>query len=277
MSTHRSVKGAVVLSAMMALAISSGSAAAYAAYAAPNAASTGFLPAEEQAVEGQASAATAGRQEEPPSRLRGLALSLGVRTDLVRSRAFDPFSTSDDLQQSSLGARYFHASELGVGFGVGVAWDHGSSTATARSAATALTLDRLSLTLEGRAPLSRHFTALARVAPGWLRRATTLTDGSLPNAPYATASAGTASQIASSVSADASVGMEFLVGRLQTATLPVVGLSLLADGGYSYAPAREVVFSSASTGGGGRTDQPVRFGKLAIGGVFFRLAAAVLF
>jgi hypothetical protein len=273
MSTHHSVRGVVALSAIVASAVFSSAAAAYAPYAAPNAANTGLLPAGEQ----QASVATTADRETVP-RFRGLALSLGVRTDLVRSRAFDPFSASDDLQQSSLGARYtVHASELGVGFGVGVAWDHGSSTATARSASTALTLDRLSLTVEGRAPLSRHFTALVRVAPGLLRRSTTLTDGSLPNAPYTLASAGTASQTASSVSADASVGMEFLVGRLQAATLPV-GLSLLADGGYSYAPAREVVFSSAaSTAVGGRTDQPVRFGKLAIGGVFFRLAAAVLF
>jgi hypothetical protein len=214
-----------------------------------------------------------------------VALSLGLRTDLIRSAAFDPFSETDDLQQLSLAARYTMAPGAAAGsggervlrFGVGFAWDHGNATAMARGGNSTLNTDRMSVALEGQLPLWRQLALVARVAPGLLRRSTTLSEASLPDAPYTTSSMYSAGQVAKSFCADASLGLDLVVGRLQTANIGSLGLAIAADLGYSFAAAKDVVLATGSGTSPGRTDEPIRLGSMAIGGMFFRFAGAVLF
>jgi hypothetical protein len=210
---------------------------------------------------------------------RALVLSAGVRTDLVRSSGLDAFSSSDALAQSSLAVRYLvmppgHA----LGFGLGASWDHGTWSSAARGAPTELDTDRLSITLEGRLRLVRRLTAVARVAPGILRRSARLTELSLPDPPYGTASALVAEQVESTASVDGSLGLDLLVAETNRLTAAGVGLWVSADAGYSYSAGRNLVLAS---GGGdaaaNRTDDPVRLGQLALRGIFFRFAASVSF
>jgi len=210
---------------------------------------------------------------------RALVLSAGVRTDLVRSSGLDAFSSSDALAQSSLAVRYLvmppgHA----LGFGLGASWDHGSWSSAARGAPTELDTDRLSITLEGRLRLVRRLTAVARVAPGILRRSARLTELSLPDPPYGTASALVAEQVESTASVDGSLGLDLLVAETTRLTAAGVGFWVSADAGYSYSAGRNLVLAS---GGGdaaaNRTDDPVRLGQLALRGIFFRFAASVSF
>jgi hypothetical protein len=216
-------------------------------------------------------------QPASPSR-RALVLSAGVRTDLVRSSGLDAFSSSDALAQSSLAVRYLvmppgHA----LGLGLGASWDHGTWSSAARGAPTELDTNRLSITLEGRLRLVRRLTAVARVAPGILRRSARLTELSLPNPPFGTASALVAEQVESTASVDGSLGLDLLVAETTRLRAAAVGLWVSADAGYSYSAGRNLVLASGGDAVANRTDDPVRLGQLALRGIFFRFAASVSF
>lgn len=215
----------------------------------------------------------------PSRKLGRLALTAGVRTDVVTSSGLDPFSDSDALPQSSLALRYLGSPRGGLGFGVGAVWDHGSFSSTARGAPTQLDTDRFSLMFEGRLPLWARLTGIARVAPGVLRRTARVTDPSIPNPPYSTASGLTAEQTLSAVSVDGSLGLDLLVAEARPLRGGALGFWLAGDAGYSYSPGRNVVLatSQGADSTANRTDAPVRLPQLALRGFFFRLAASVSF
>jgi hypothetical protein len=213
-----------------------------------------------------------------PLRRGRFVVTAGVRTDVVTSTGLDPFSGTDALAQSSLAARYIVSPRHAPGFGVGLDWDHGSFSSTARGASTQLDTDRFSLTLEGRLPLVSHLFGVARVAPGILRRSARLTDWSIPNPAYATTSGLTAEQIKSTASVDGSLGLDLLVAEARPVLGAPIGFWLSGDAGYSYSAGRNLVLSS-QTGdpAAARTDEPIRLGQLALRGFFFRFAASVSF
>jgi hypothetical protein len=205
-------------------------------------------------------------------------VTAGVRTDVVTSTGLDPFSDSDALAQSSLAARYVVSPRHAPGFGLGLDWDHGSFSSTARGSRTQLDTDRFSLTLEGRLPLASHLFGVARVAPGILRRSARLNDWSLPNPAYSMTSGFTAEQTSSTASVDGSLGLDLLVAEARPGLVAPIGFWLTGDAGYSYSAGRNLVLASqAGDPSAGRTDEPIRLGQLALRGFFFRFAVSVSF
>jgi hypothetical protein len=188
-------------------------------------------------------------------------VALGVRTSVVRDAGFDPFSTSDLLAQFS--ATAMHTLRAGEGFvpALGVAADIGSSSATARGAGAQLNTWRLALVLEPRFVPAPGFYVGARIAPGLLHTSATLTDNSAP-APLSAAY--------STLSVDASLSAGV---RLNPGMGPI-GLWLVADAGYGWAPRRTLTLVPELPARDASKAGATELGSLSPRGMFGRVGLA---
>jgi len=208
----------------------------------------------------------------------GLEVRVALGASLVRSSAFDPFSTHDGLSQSTLAIGWRPSRAERSGLGLGVAWSRGSTQAPARLGDASLTTDRLSLVLDARIPvLFSRLAGFARLAPGLQRVSVQLVELSVPAAPYDEGPRDTLKQSGWTYVVAASAGLAFALGHLETSGLPVFGLWLTAEGGYCLAGSQDLTLTSGATVIDGRIDEPVRFGQLALGGPFMRFGLAVGF
>ena len=207
----------------------------------------------------------------------GLTVSLGFRSDLVRSAALDPFSRRDGIGQSALSvARRFGGSELS-GLLLGFEWNHGKTTATARGADSSLELDRLTMVIEGRLPIRAKLAGFARFAPGLLRENAHLADASVPGDAYTGISSGGLDGKAWVPAADISGGLALRLGEMYRYGTPLFGFWLTAEGGYAYAGAHDLVLTPSVATQPGRTDEALNLGALAFRGPFLRFRFAVSF
>jgi hypothetical protein len=207
----------------------------------------------------------------------GLTAALGFRTDLIRSRGLDAFSSSDGISQSALAAAYHIGADELSGVVLGFEWNHGVAESTARGSETSLTIDRLSLGIEGRWPIMRRLCAFGRIAPGLLRDRARVLDGSAPADAYGAVSSGGLQQTHWSPAADISGGLGFRFGELRGRDTPRFGFWLTTEGGYGYARAHDLVLSPQVETQPGRVDEPLRLGTLAVQGAFLRVRLAVSF
>jgi hypothetical protein len=216
-------------------------------------------------------------QPAPPLEPLGITLSAGMRSDLVRSAGLDPFSATDSISQSALGVGYrFGAVDAG-GLAVGVEWNRGSVSAEARSASTDLTIDRLTLGIEGRYPVVRRLAVFLRLAPGVLRSQTRWNDLSVPAEAYQDSGGRALTQKKWSPAVDVGAGLAFRFGDLHSPGLPSVSLWLVADGGFGFSPGHELTLRNQSEPLAGRTDEPIRLGTLSLSGGFARARLAASF
>jgi hypothetical protein len=204
-------------------------------------------------------AAASGAAEREPDRWQA---ALGVRSSLVRDGGFDPFSTGDVLAQFSV--VLMHTLRAGEGFvpAVGVAADIGSSSANARGADTDLSTLRLALVLEPRFVPAPGVYIGARIAPGLLHTSARLQDASTPAAlstAYWTASV------------DASLGAG---ARLNPGTAQV-GLWLVADAGYGWAPRHDLTLVPELPARDASKAGATELGSLSPRGMFGRVGLAV--
>jgi len=189
-------------------------------------------------------------------------VALGIRTSVVRDAGFDPFSTGDVLAQFS--ATVMHTLRAGEGFvpAVGLSADIGSTSAAARGADTQLNAWRLALVLEPRFVPAPGFYVGARIAPGLLHTSATLNDSSAP------ASLSTAYW---TPSIDASLGGGV---RLNPST-GAIGLWLVADAGYGWAPRRNLTLVPELPAHDASKAGATELGSLSPRGMFGRVGLAV--
>jgi hypothetical protein len=199
---------------------------------------------------------------EPEHAFERWQLALGIRTSVVRDAGFDPFSTGDLLAQFS--ATLLHTLRAGEGLvpALGVSADFGSSSAIARGADAQLDTWRLALHLEPRFVPAPGFYLAARIAPGLQHTSATLTDGSAP-APLSIAY--------STLSVDASLGGGV---RLNPGTSPI-GLWLVADAGYGWAPRRNLTLVPELPARDASKAGATELGSLSARGMFGRMSLAV--
>jgi hypothetical protein len=105
---------------------------------------------------------TAATSPKHDARVEMWRLEMGYRGSFVTSPGFDPFSTNDFLPQFSISASRTVVASGPVSFAAGLAWDYGSSGATARGDATSLSTHRLTVPLEGRVHFARRRGAARR-------------------------------------------------------------------------------------------------------------------
>jgi hypothetical protein len=191
-------------------------------------------------------------------------VTAGVRTMYIKSAGYDPFSSDDGLVQFSLTGTRTMVRRDRLSLVGGVALDLGGSSASARGAPSSLTLTRLSALAEGRYQPASRFYLFARLAPGLLHGAATISDASSPAASGLSADFDL-------FSLDASAGGAFCFGDIG---MVHVGAWLVADGGYGWTPDQHLVLAPPLG-----TDQSkagtLDVGTLAARGGFFRIALAL--
>jgi hypothetical protein len=218
------------------------------------------------AVSGQAHAQTIEASALPALRPPTWEVSAGVRTMYIKSAGFDPFSTNDAFVQFSLSGLGVIARKDRLSFAVGVGLDVGSSSATARSAPSSISLTHPSALAEGRyQPWSRLYL-FARLAPGLVHGTATINDASSPSGSGLTADF-------DAFSLDASGGGAFCLGAVGTAR---VGVWLLADGGYSWVAGQDLVLAPTLDGDQNKAGT-LDVGTLAPRGGFFRISMALTY
>lgn len=199
----------------------------------------------------------------PPARsLERWQAAMGVRTSVVRDPGLDPFSTGDALAQFSVAV--LHTLRAGEGFvpALGLAADVGGSSASARGAGAELSLWRLALVFEPRFVPTSGFYVGARIAPGLLHASATLRD---PSTPVALASSYWTSSLDASLAAGA---------RLNPG-MGSIGLWLLGDAGYGWAPRRDLTLVPQLPARDASKAGATELGSLSPRGIFGRVSLAV--
>jgi hypothetical protein len=188
---------------------------------------------------------------------------IGYRGSFVTDAGYNPFSTRDYLPQLSIGVTRTLAGRGPWSFAAGVAWDNASTGATSLGDTTSLTLNRLTVLLEGRARFGRWGYAFVRGAPGIALENLEVDDPSVPN------NALTKSRWL--FAADLSGGYAFpLWTRAGTSSHLLSQLWVQADGGYGIVADDRLDLTPS---GQGRADG-VDLGVLALRGALFRVSLA---
>ncbi len=200
----------------------------------------------------------------PASRWR---VEVGYRGSYITDSGFDPFAKTDALPQLSVGASLTVAQRGRLSFAPGLAWDHGGRSATARGAASSLTLDRVTVPLEGRFHVDRWGYAFVRVAPGFVAQTARLEDPSA-GVPYTKSRA----LFATDLSAGYALPL-FRLGRRESA--PTAWLQ--ADGGYGWVATERLDLAPDAASDDPRRTRGIDLGSLATSGAFFRAGLAVSF
>jgi hypothetical protein len=190
----------------------------------------------------------------------------GVRTMLVRSAGFDPFSSRDTLIQLSLAVERVVLRSDAFVFAAGIGGDFGQNSSKARGAPTQLQAGRIALIGEGRyQPWERGY-GFVRFAPGLLAMDAQVTDASTPNAAPLEDSFGL-------FSADMSAGA---AARLSPAPNPVAAWVTL-EGGYSWAGSHHLLLAPSAADRDQSKLAPLDLGTIDPRGAFFRLALAITY
>lgn len=214
----------------------------------------------------------------PPLPMFGFSVSVGTRSELVRSAAFDPFSRTDRLAQPALGLGYRFGGPEAPGLALAFEWNRGTTSAVARGASTDLTMDRLAVGVEARYPVLKRLAVFGRVAPGAVRVKARMYDASAPSPAYQQAGAGsTLGQTTWAPAVDVGAGLAFRFADVRGPGTPSFSFWVLADGGYGWSAAHQVELRPESEPQPGRVDEPVRLGELAVRGAFARARLALSF
>jgi hypothetical protein len=189
---------------------------------------------------------------------------LGYRGNFVTDAGYNPFSTKDYLGQVSIAATRTVFVRGRFSFAPGLAWDYGSSNATARGDASSLQMHRLEVPLEGRVHFGRWGYALLRAAPGVAMESVEIDDASL-SAPL--------TKNRWLFAGDVSAGYAVPLWAQPTSSGLTPQLWAQADGGYGWVVEQHLDLSPGDGQGAGGVD----LGSLTMRGAFVRLSAAVSF
>ena len=96
---------------------------------------------------------------------KNLRVSLGERTQFIKSSGFDPFSERDALTQVSLGASWAFWAHDELSLAANLGYDYGGSNAAARSDQAELRMHRFKLAPELRYHVLRILAVTASVGP----------------------------------------------------------------------------------------------------------------
>lgn len=205
-------------------------------------------------------------REAGPPKLEVLQATFGVRTSLIRSAGYDPFSSSDALPQMSMGVEHPIVVHDAVAFAAGVAVDYGLASSEARGVPSGLSAWRLSLVAEGRFYPRPYAYGFARLAPGVFRGTATLDDPSSPNGA-------TLEDHFDVLSADASVGGSI---RLNNTPAPIAAW-IFGDAGYSLAQSHHLLLAPAAAPRDQAKLAAIDLGTINPRGAFARFGLAVTF
>jgi hypothetical protein len=201
-------------------------------------------------------------------------LEMGYRGSFVTNAGYNPFSRDDYFSQFSMAASRTIWAGSGGGlpgrfsFAPGIAWDFGTSSATARGDNASFSMHRLTVPLEGRMHFGSIGHAFVRAAPGVAFQRAEVDDPSSP-APL--------SKERWLFATDASAGYAWLVWPHGQASDLVARMWLQGDVGYGWVVAEQLSLAPDLPSSDPRRVSGVDLGTLAMQGAFFRVMAAASF
>ncbi|HEX3776648.1 MAG TPA: hypothetical protein VHV51_19380 [Polyangiaceae bacterium] len=194
--------------------------------------------------------------------------SLGARVSKVGSAGYDPFASSDELVQVSLGvgataARFDNLSLGAVGF-----WDYGGHSGLARGESSDLTTQRLTIGPELRYHVIPQLYVFAHALPAFAYTVTSLDDDVAQATRYARHW---------SYGVDGALGAayEFFGRRSGESIQP--RLWAIAEGGYGYLGSTHLQLKPDSNSGAPERTTSIDLGSLSLAGPYLRISAAVSF
>jgi hypothetical protein len=193
---------------------------------------------------------------------------LGYRGSFVDNAGYEPFSTKHYFTQVSLAVSRTLLHEGSYSFAPGIAYDAGGSSASARGDSTSLSVQRVSIPLEGRVHFGPWGYAFLRAAPG----------AALVNAEVDDSSSSSPLKKSDWMfSTDISAGYAWLIVPRFERYEQKVRLWLQADAGYGWVAGDRLALAPSAAPSQGMAASGVDLGTLTLAGGFFRLAAAVSF
>jgi hypothetical protein len=202
------------------------------------------------------------------SRVAMWRVEMGYRGSFVPSAGLDPFSRNDLLPQFSVNATRTLFWRGAFALAVGLAWDHGVTSATARGDDASLRIERLTVPIEARVHFGRWGYAFVRGAPGAASQHAELDDPSEP-APL--------TKTKWLFATDVSGGYAFLAWPPTREPARSARLWVQADAGYGWVANERLDLGPALASGDGRIVNGVDLGSITTSGGFFRAGAAVSF
>jgi hypothetical protein len=190
----------------------------------------------------------------------------GVRTTLVRSDGYDPFSTNDALTQFSVSMERVVVRRDAFVFAAGIVTDYGLASAHARRAESELQAWRLGALAEGRYQRWQGGYGFVRFAPAALGMTARLTDSSTPGG-------GRLEDNFWLASGDLSGGAAV---RVTPAPTPLA-VWLRAEGGYSWAASHHLMLAPEAAPQDQAKLAPVDLGTISPRGAFFRFSIALAY
>jgi len=207
--------------------------------------------------------------EEPAPRADAWQASLGVRTTLIGSAGYDPFSTDDALAQVALSASRVLTRQDRLALAVGAGFEYGASNADARGAHSRLGLLQASLFAEGRYAPHPRIYGFVRAGAGVLNGSATLDDAS--TLPLAGGATGSLTDTFTLPSIEGSVGAAVCLAPSSSR----VGAWIVAQGGYGWAPSHSLLLEPEVGGADRNKVAPLDLGTIAPRGPFMTFALAL--
>lgn len=192
--------------------------------------------------------------------------SLGVRVGKVADDGYDPFSSSDELTQFSLGLSSTLLRHQRLSLAVAGYWDYGAKSSTARGAMTDLDVHRLTIGPELRYHLLPPLYFFVHALPAFAHTTASLEDSVAQVTRYARHW---------SYGVDAAGGAAYEVYGASSGW-PKPRIWVIAEGGYGYLGSTSLQMLPES-GQGPQRPAAVDLGSLSLAGPYFRLSAAVGF
>lgn len=205
-------------------------------------------------------------QAEPGEHGPLVQASLGLRAAKISDAGYDPFASSDELLQVSLGvgAKLLDVDRFSlaaVGF-----WDYGNHSSTARGEQSSIDVHRLSIGPEVRYQLLPPLYVFVHVLPAFAHSQASIDD---PVAEVTRRARHWAFGL------DAAAGAALQVYRVRNAGRFQPRFWVIGEGGYGYLGATSLRLHPESDQSAPQRTTPVDLGSLSLAGPYLRLSAAV--
>jgi len=198
---------------------------------------------------------------------RNVRLDIGVRTQFIKTNAFDPFSERDALTQFTTNASIAFPVQGKLSVAAVLGFDYGGTSARFRSDDAELDVTRFLVAPEARYHLLRVLVLTAKVGPTLTRERATLSGG-----------LGTdLSKTAWCFGFDATAGAAVELWGYASGANRKPRLWAAAEGGYGYAAGNQLTLKARDANDAPQRLAALDLGNLALGGPLFRITAGLSF
>lgn len=197
-----------------------------------------------------------------------LRFGLGARVGYSPNAGLDPFSKNDAIGQVSFEVSRTLLARGKGSLAIGLGWDVGSKTATARGVSSGITAHRVLVPIEGRYHLFSWLYGFAKVAPGFSLIEMRVKDSSAPTSLY---------DARPGFALDASAGASFLIAGHGPADRKRVRLWASPELGYGWTTSGRPNLTVDSREDVLGREEGASMAPIAVRGFFFRFGLGLTY